>query len=383
MYGQSVYVLYMIKREWQNYVIRRQEFLTSRYWSTKAQSRTVLVTGIPDNYMNKESLMTMTDFLPGGVRKIWLAIDPKELADIYDRMIKAVKKLEGANLKEIKLANKLVRKNKVDPAGNEEYLQVFRQKLETLQEAKNNQPGLGPGHGHSHGHQQPGTTSSGGYNQEMEGEDTEGNHTASRADDPNDIWEAQSTAARYIPPKKLPTHRLGRIPFRGTKVDSIPWALQEISTTSALLHSKRQDLSKYKPKSAAFILFDDQIAAHIFAQCLAHDLPLRMSKRYINVSPKDIIWSTLNINPYSARVRYIISWSATAAICLFWSFITAFVTSISNVTAICSAVHWLNWLCTLPPPLNVSFRVSGPVEVGSWRSYQPSNVKESSVQEQG
>lgn len=304
----TVYVLYMIKREWGNYVDRRQEFLTSRYWATKAQSRTVLVTGIPDDYINHEALHSMTDFLPGGVRKIWLAKNPKELADIYDRNIKAAKKLESANLSQIKLANKLVRKKKVDPSGNEDYVK---------------------------GHQE---------------------RVGLRSNDNDEqIVEVEfARAARYIPPKKVPTHRLGPIPFYGKKVDSIPWAMKEVETTNRLLAEKRQDLSKYPPKSAAFILFNDQIGAHIFAQCLAHDLPLRMSQRYINVSPKDVIWFTLNINPYSARVRFAAGWAATAAICLFWSFPTAFVTSISNVTAICDAVSWLNWLCELKAPLNVS-----------------------------
>lgn len=299
----------MIKREWGNYVDRRQEFLTSRYWATKAQSRTVLVTGIPDDYMTQEALHSMTDFLPGGVRKIWLAKHPKELADIYDRNIKAAKKLESANVSQIKLANKLVRKKKVDPSGNEEYVQQNKERL------------------------------------------------ASKSDNIQDdqIVEIEfERAARYIPAKKVPTHRLGAIPFFGKKVDSIPWAMKEIEETNRLLAEKRQDLSEYKPKSAAFILFNDQIGAHIFAQCLAHDLPLRMSQRYINVSPKDIIWFTLNINPYSSRVRFAIGWATTAAICLFWSFPTAFVTSISNVTAICDAVSWLNWLCTLKAPLGVS-----------------------------
>lgn len=307
--SSTVYVLYMIKREWGNYVDRRQEFLTSRYWATKAQSRTVLVTGIPDDYMTQEALHSMTDFLPGGVRKIWLAKHPKELADIYDRNTKAAKKLESANVSQIKLANKLVRKKKVDPSGNEDYVQLTKERLASTSDSMQD-----------------------GQIVEIEFE----------------------RAARYIPPKKVPTHKLGAIPFFGKKVESIPWAIKEIEETNRLLAEKRQDLSEYKPKSAAFILFNDQIGAHIFAQCLAHDLPLRMSQRYINVSPKDIIWFTLNINPYSSRVRFAIGWAATAAICLFWSFPTAFVTSISNVTAICDAVSWLNWLCTLKAPLGVS-----------------------------
>lgn len=338
----------MIKREWSNYVDKRQEFLTSRYWATKAQSRTVLVTGIPDDYINKEALHSMTDFLPGGVRHIWLARDPKELADIYDRNIKATKKLESAYINQIKLANKLVRKKKMDPSGSDALVEQKKEKAIAAAEAsaqadtkaRENEKKKKSKLGHMRAFSKDDSTPN------NDTDDIDRNEVAGPA--------TQNVAARYVPIKKTPTHRLGPIPFFGQKVETIPWALKEISHTNALLKDKRTDLSKYKPKSAAFILFDDQIGAHVFAQCLAHDLPLRMSQRYINVSPKDIIWFTLNINPYSARIRFMLGWAATSAIIIFWSFPTAFVTSISNVTAICTAVHWLNWLCGLKEPLAVN-----------------------------
>ena len=287
----TVYIIYIIRREWGLYVEKRQDFLSSRAWSTKAQARTVMLTGIPDDYCDIERLTSLTRHLPGGVRKVWLARDVKELADLYDRRQAATKKLESANISIIKLANKLVRKGKVPPEGNEP--------------AQNDKEKL-----------------------------------------------TAEVAARYVPVGKRPTHRLGKIPLIGQKVDTITWAEEEIGALNTQLEERRKDLSAYPPRSSAFILFNDQIAAHMFAQCLAHDLPLRMSGRFIDVSPNDIIWLNTNVNPYFARIRYVASVAATCAIIIFWSFPTAFVTSISNVSNLCETVSWLAWLCTAPPPVN-------------------------------
>lgn len=57
----------------------------------------------------------------------------------------------------------------------------------------------------------------------------------------------------------------------------------------------------------------------MFAQCLAHHGPLRMSARYIEVDQEDVIWSNLNISPYQAKIRYALSWTMTIGLVLLWS----------------------------------------------------------------
>lgn len=56
----------------------------------------------------------------------------------------------------------------------------------------------------------------------------------------------------------------------------------------------------------------------MFAQCLAHHAPLRMSARYLEVDQEDVIWSNLNINPAQARIRYALSWTMTIALIVLW-----------------------------------------------------------------
>ena len=169
-----------------------------------------------------DKLLSITRHLPGGVRKIWLARDVKELSDLYDRRNDATKKLESAYMTIIKFANKQVRKGKIPLQGN---------------------PDLNPG------------------------EMTNGEPS---------VWSC------YVPRAKRPMHRLGKLPFTGEKVDTIEWAQQEVSKLN------RKNPQNYPPRRAAFILFQDQVAAHMFAQTLAHDRPLQMSGRHINVSPDDM-----------------------------------------------------------------------------------------------
>lgn len=292
-----MYIVYLIKREFDVLVEKRRTFLTSRAWATKVQSRTVLVTGIPKEYLSVEALQDLTKDIPGGVRKIWLARDVKDLNDVYERRNDAVKKLESADNKVIKLANKRVRKNKVDVNGSEDL----------------------------------------GASEKM---------------------HETPVLAKYIPEKKRPTHRLGKIPFFGKKVDTISWTTEEIEKTESELERERQDVSKFETRSSAFILFNNQISAHIFAQSLKGDSPLRRGGRHLNVAPDDVVWNNLNVNAYSAKARRAAVLAVISAFIIFFTPLTAFVTSISNVSNLCSTVSWLGWLCTLPTPINVSVKRS-------------------------
>jgi len=60
------------------------------------QARTILLTGIPKRCLTNESLYRMFNTLPGGVEKIWINRDLRELPDVYDRRMDLTAKLESA-----------------------------------------------------------------------------------------------------------------------------------------------------------------------------------------------------------------------------------------------------------------------------------------------
>lgn len=152
---------------------------------------------------------------------------------------------------------------------------------------------------------------------------------------------------KLVPRAKRPSHRLPAgfmpfsLPFIGQKVDSIDWAKEEIERTSGALSKSQRVLARevntmtrssvyadmplkelaaeldkqsYPPLNSAFVLFNKQIAAHMAAQALAHHEPYQMSDKYVDVLPQDVIWDNLSMNPYEAKLRMVISYTATAAL---------------------------------------------------------------------
>ena len=289
----TVYILYLLKREYAAYVTLRQDFLISQDHSRLVQSKTVMITGVPKDVLSVDKVIKLCDFLPGGVKRVWLARDLKDLPDAYDRRTQACLKLEAAEFKLLKTAVKAINKKKGPEAPTQE-----------------------------------------------------------------DLEADKSLIDKYVPRNKRPTHRLGKIPCMGEKVDTIEWAREEIKDATRELDEKRDTLygpdgfDEYPAQSTVFVAFNKQIAAHICAQALSHHLPLRMNARYLDVAPPDVIWSNLSINPYQARVRYWISWAATLGLIILWAFPVAFVGLISNVSYLCSVASWLEWLCALPSPVN-------------------------------
>lgn len=153
-----------------------------------------------------------------------------------------------------------------------------------------------------------------------------------------DVEPGASTADKLVPRDQRPTHRLPPfkflpfgLPFMGEKVDTIEWARKEVIEADAELIEGRKRLAEdranvgvdmeenYPPLNSAFILFNQQIGAHIAAQITVHNQPYRMAEKYTEVAPADIIWGNLGINPYEARIRRALSYAATAALIIFWT----------------------------------------------------------------
>ncbi|OAV98725.1 hypothetical protein PTTG_09825 [Puccinia triticina 1-1 BBBD Race 1] len=166
-----------------------------------------------------------------------------------------------------------------------------------------------------------------------------------------EVMEDGHEWSKHIPRSKRPTHKLGFLGLVGKKVDSIDWASEEVLETSKELSNRRTNMEDYKPVNAAFVEFNNIIAAHLFAQSLAHHTPLQMHGKWLDVAAEDVIWSNLSMDPLQQRIRALISWAITIALIVFWALPVAFVGLISNVSSLCAKVFWMAWLCKLPPPV--------------------------------
>ncbi|SNX88152.1 uncharacterized protein MEPE_06863 [Melanopsichium pennsylvanicum] len=286
----TFWLLWNIRSRMTKFIKLRQEFLVSPQHASSAQARTVLITGIPNELLSEKKLRAIYSQLPGGVAKIWLNRNLKDLPDLSDERDKWCNKLESAETTLIKTAYKLVKKGKAQDASG------------SLPDA--------------------------------------------------DVEINAEVADHYVPKKKRPTHKLGSIPCMGEKVDTIHWCREEIARLNKEIEKKRSEIAvdykNYPPQSSAFILFNTQIAAHMAVKSQAHHEPYRMTNRYVEAHPDDVVWANMNMNPYERKLRTAIGWAITVGLIIFWAVPVAFVGIISNINGIASKVSFLNWLLDIP-----------------------------------
>lgn len=182
----AVYLLYLIRREMSNFVELRHEFLVSKEHTSLAQSRTVLLTGVPREYQSVKALTKFATYL-GDVERVWLTRDcGKEIPDFFDRRSKACNKLEAAETKLIRLAT-------------QQRIKAGKQAEKAAKKGKDAPPA-------------PPTF-----------------------DPERDV----SVAEQLVERKDRPSHRVSKlpipIPFVGKKVDSIEWASESQSSASLVL----------------------------------------------------------------------------------------------------------------------------------------------------
>jgi calcium permeable stress-gated cation channel len=415
----------------------RQLYLIDKRYAKSAQASTILITGIPKKFLREDKLGQLFSYLPGGVRKVWLNRDMKDLPDVYDRRMKACKLLEKAETKLIHTAVAL---------DNKKTKQAEKDETKRLREAEKDKKNSSSVQ--SDQQSRASGSTSGEPLRHSDVDDfarppmspvEEDGPAESDASDLERGKAADSLADRLVPREMRPkkTLPLGFLPFGlpllSKKVDAIEWARDEILKTTKLLEEgrsvmreelgddaaprlggitglykgghgimkkarnridddsesdlssdpdaprkpklgraerkqlkkqkkeeakrkaierkakeKRQKNTTYPPLNSAFVLFNEQVAAHLAVQALAHHEPYAMAKRYIGVAPGDVIWGNLGLDPREMRIRSVISYAITLGLIILWSFPVAFIGAISNVSSLCTTYHWLSWLCQIP-----------------------------------
>lgn len=349
----TVWIWWNINHEMSHFVTTRQRWLIDPAQASSAQANTILVTGVPQRYLTESALKELFSHLPGGVSKVWLNRDLKEMPDLHERRVTACKVLESA---ETSLMNTAV-------------------KIRNKQQKKAAKAAKKAG------------DKSGDTDRNVS---SDGQPLTAPSVAETDSGEA-NLAEKLVPRKKRPTYRLPilsflpSLPLIGKKVDAIEWAREEIVITNTALRESRRALARevtrttsrafdgrsqeehyneenpdamkpdpnssqlYPPLNSAFVLFDRQIAAHMAAQTLTHHAPYRMAEKHIGLAPDDVIWSNLNMNPYEAKVRTAIAWGFTLGLIILWAFPVAFIGAVSNIHSLCATYGWLAWVCKLPP----------------------------------
>jgi len=180
-----------------HYVKARQEHLIEHDHAKSLQANTILVMGIPERYLSKSSLLKVFEELPGGVHKIWINRNLKELPDIYDRRLAACNKLESAETSLLRTAARL-------------RLEAQKQQQKNVTELNSADP--------------------------------------KKAADPEAV---PLDLVADVPRDQRPSHRLGLMPFTGQRVDTIEWAREEIKECNRLLDQAISSIEEEDIASAA------------------------------------------------------------------------------------------------------------------------------------
>ncbi|KAJ5903895.1 hypothetical protein N7504_006278 [Penicillium tannophilum] len=146
---------------------------------------------------------------------------------------------------------------------------------------------------------------------------------------------------------KRPTFKLT---FFGKGVDAIHYYRDELARVTSeveVLQRKHQD-GDAKQLSAIFIEFATQTDAQVAFQTLSHHQAYHMTPRFIGISPREVVWSALNLSWRQRVVRRFAVQGFIGAMVIFWSFPAAIVGTISNITYLCNIIPFLKFVLSLP-----------------------------------
>jgi hypothetical protein len=176
--------------------------------------------------------------------------------------------------------------------------------------------------------------------------------------------EDNNTEARwreFIEPKERPTKRVS-IRWKwcptflnpvATKVDTIYYCRKELAKLNKLVESRqRPEYEQYYPKmNSAFIQFNNQAAAHMACQSIAHQTPTFMTPRTVEISPNDVIWENLSIPGWRRYVQKGAVFLVCFGLMIAWTPLIAVFSSTAQLASMRNEISWLSWLKSWPNAL--------------------------------
>jgi hypothetical protein len=261
--------MYIITRETVYFINIRHAYLLAPFNATKISSRTVLFTDVPTAYLSIEKLKQL---FGGSFRRAWLGTDCSDLEDKVKERDKDAIMLEGAEIKLSQTANK-----------------------RRLKWAKKNKTKEAP--------------------------------RGSRDE------EAASLSSQWMKKKDRPTHRLGKVPLIGKKVDTIDWSRSELKRLVPEIENSQVTHRKFDGKllPSVFVEFNTQQAAEAAFRKMSPRKSPKMNPRAIAVKPYEVIWKNLKITKTQRLLRKIGTTTFITLMIIFWAIPVAVVGAISNI----------------------------------------------------
>jgi hypothetical protein len=130
------------------------------------------------------------------------------------------------------------------------------------------------------------------------------------------------------------------IPGLNDSEDAIKYTRARLLELDRALKEARRT-GEYEVLPSAFIVFRSQRGAQLAAQAVTAAQPLRMSERWMNVHPDDVIWDNLNVVGIHRWWRRAVSLAACTGLIIWWSIITTFVNGLANLSTLVKYLKFL------------------------------------------
>lgn len=265
-------------------------YLLAPFNAARISSRTVLFTQVPAEYLNVEKLQ---QFFGPSLRRAWLGQNCEDLEEQVGERDKTVTKLEGAEIKLSQFANK-----------------------RRLKWEKKNQK------------------------------------AKERVRDAADE-ESASLASKWQEKKDRPTHRLGKIPLIGKKVDTIEHSRSELREITPKIESAQEKHLKNGGEliPAIFVEFRTQQAAEAVWRRMTPKKFPKFTPRALGVTPEEVIWKNLKLKKSAWKLRRFGTTTFIVLMILFWSIPVAVIGAISNINYLTNLVPFLSFINNIPPKI--------------------------------
>lgn len=331
------WTLYRVYREKLNFIDVRQRFLTSPEHRLKASARTILVTNIPYEYRNKEALEALYDvFVDNDDRSkltVWVNRDYGPLRALVTRRRKLRHALEKEELRILRLVNSKYQKN-------EEAATAMMVAEKTSQDLSS------PGDGNMSDAEQSEQSISTAYLMDCHDEAQLWHKylkpsTASQVSlvqSKDGIWKRASSLSIWASGVKK-------------KVPKIAWLRGEVAGLTVRIEEllpQLDDEARFKKQNSAFIQFDRQMSAHMACSLVSHNKAGRMSPRFLEVSPHEIIWPNMDVTSLGRLVRTCVALVLFSIMLVLWGLPTTFLGFLSQLDSLRSTTSWLHWLRSWP-----------------------------------
>ncbi|EEU34202.1 uncharacterized protein NECHADRAFT_96579 [Fusarium vanettenii 77-13-4] len=354
------FVLFTISRECIYYVGIRQAFLSSPHYAKRLSSRTLLVTSIPERYLDEARIRKLYG---DSVKRVWIPRTAKALIKLVEEREQTALRLEKAEITLIKKAN-MARKKQM--------------KIQPPTTSSSAEPCAAPSNSSIRTEtdsERPRSMSQTDTHDLLEksAEDPEYVHPYGLNPDLPDV--RGSVAAQWIPVTVRPHHRPLHNFFR--RVDTIRWCRKRLKELNLEIFKLRRQVRRGDGTTlpAAFIEFDTQESAQAAHQVVAHHRPLQLAPRILGVRPDEVVWSSLRMRWWERIIRrFLIMGLVTTAI-IFWSIPSAFIGIISNIKFL-TTIPFLTWINLLPGAVTGFLQGFLPaIALSFWMSLVPAMLR--------